>query len=248
MDKELHTLIIPDVHGRSFWKEPVKDVLENSDAKIVFLGDYLDPYPYEFEDLNGYRKNAISIFKEILDLKRNNPDRIILLLGNHDCGYAINNTICSCRMDKSNYREISKLFLENENLFNLAYEEYINDEHVIYSHAGIHKAYAEKYFENAIEDNVVELFNKSYTDWDYKIIESLGDYDQYRGSYGCCENGSLIWADLRSWVNGDEEPYGYMVFGHTQLNDSPFITDKYACLDLRRAFYINNDGVIKIFE
>ena len=39
MDNDI--LIIPDVHGREFWKE-AKDY----PGKIVFLGDYLDPYTY----------------------------------------------------------------------------------------------------------------------------------------------------------------------------------------------------------
>ena len=36
-------LIIPDVHGRSFWKKAV----ETGDyEKVVFLGDYADPYEW----------------------------------------------------------------------------------------------------------------------------------------------------------------------------------------------------------
>ena len=36
-------LVVPDVHGRTFWKEPVGRLLESVD-RVVFLGDYLDPY------------------------------------------------------------------------------------------------------------------------------------------------------------------------------------------------------------
>ena len=36
-------LVIPDVHGRTFWKEPVCKLIESVD-KVIFLGDYLDPY------------------------------------------------------------------------------------------------------------------------------------------------------------------------------------------------------------
>ena len=35
-------LVVPDVHGRLFWKEPVERYLEEVD-RVVFLGDYLDP-------------------------------------------------------------------------------------------------------------------------------------------------------------------------------------------------------------
>ena len=39
-------LVIPDVHGRTFWKEPVGKYINVVD-RVVFLGDYLDPYPTE---------------------------------------------------------------------------------------------------------------------------------------------------------------------------------------------------------
>jgi hypothetical protein len=39
-------IIIPDVHGRDFWR-PVIEKYINTDAIFIFLGDYLDPYGYE---------------------------------------------------------------------------------------------------------------------------------------------------------------------------------------------------------
>ena len=52
--KDIKVLFIPDVHCRDFWKEPVKKTLEeNPEAKIIFLGDYVDGYGYEFgEDVD----------------------------------------------------------------------------------------------------------------------------------------------------------------------------------------------------
>ena len=125
MTSNLKYLIIPDVHGRDFWIEPLKYVLKNTDAKIIFLGDYLDVYLEEFQekyefDINDYSKktyekfnkvydDAIENFKSIIDFKKENPDRIILLLGNHDCGYSIGDYICDCRKDKVNARQIRAL-------------------------------------------------------------------------------------------------------------------------------------------
>ena len=37
-------IIIPDVHGRTFWRDAVRD---RENENIIFLGDYLDPYPSE---------------------------------------------------------------------------------------------------------------------------------------------------------------------------------------------------------
>ena len=78
MKKEI--LIIPDVHGRDFWKEAV---VSQDYEKVVFLGDYSDPY-----DIEGITDDvAIDNFKSIIDYKQQNPDKVVLLLGNHDLHY-----------------------------------------------------------------------------------------------------------------------------------------------------------------
>ena len=58
--------IVPDVHGRIFWKKLKRKARFN---KIVFLGDYLDPYPHEFAtgDVDKERKRAIDNFQEIIE-------------------------------------------------------------------------------------------------------------------------------------------------------------------------------------
>ena len=45
----MNILIIPDIHGRSFWEEAINDVTEHRREfdEVVFLGDYFDPYPTE---------------------------------------------------------------------------------------------------------------------------------------------------------------------------------------------------------
>lgn len=58
-------LIIPDIHGRQFWKNAClnhKDEFE----RIVFLGDYVSPYPSE--DISN--EKAIEIFEEVLKFKK----------------------------------------------------------------------------------------------------------------------------------------------------------------------------------
>ena len=67
-------LIVPDTHGRDFWKVPN---IEEYD-KIIFLGDYLDHYPDE-----STHEHDIENFKDIIEFKKKYPDKVILLLGNH---------------------------------------------------------------------------------------------------------------------------------------------------------------------
>ena len=70
-------LVIPDVHGREFWRK-AKDFKGN----IVFLGDYLDPYPSEHIDM----EKAMTEFLDIMDWAKKN-EKVHLLLGNHDWHY-----------------------------------------------------------------------------------------------------------------------------------------------------------------
>jgi predicted phosphodiesterase len=58
-------LIIPDVHGRSFWKKAIEQHMDECD-KVIFLGDYIDPY----EDEHITRKQAIATLDEIISFKR----------------------------------------------------------------------------------------------------------------------------------------------------------------------------------
>lgn len=73
----MKVLVIPDVHGRKFWKKPCSEI-ENFDH-IVFLGDYLDPYDFEHISV----EDAIVNFEEIIDFAKGNSDKVTLLLGNH---------------------------------------------------------------------------------------------------------------------------------------------------------------------
>lgn len=97
-------LIIPDVHGRKFWKEAVE---KHPNLPTIFLGDYHDPYPYE----RISREASLANFKEILDYARSH-DNVTLLLGNHDFQY-IFDPLNSCRLDLHNFRILRKSFLNN---------------------------------------------------------------------------------------------------------------------------------------
>lgn len=252
MDKKINTLIIGDVHGRDFWVEPVNKVLAETDAHIVFLGDYLDPYPDEWREEDNERLIAIDRFKEIINLKKEHPDRITLLIGNHDGGYCIGSSICGCRHDYANSREIERLFKDNDALFQIAEERDINGKHFVFSHAGILKGWVKLVWgeEEMNRDgfNVVDELNNAWLVGHYGILDSLGNYDRYRG-WGGFLYGSPIWSDIRSWVKvTPEETYGFNIVGHTQCNEKPVIFETIADLDVRKAFYLDDEGNIRDYE
>lgn len=259
MEKDINILIVGDVHGRSFWKEPVKTVLENSDAEVVFLGDYLDPYPDEFDSnfeldfqaSTKYLQDAIDNFKEIIELKKQYPDRITLLLGNHDCGYAISKDICNCRTDYLHFADIMNVFRENKTLFQIAKEEDINGKHFIFSHAGMLRKYFTNFFSHINWDKVnpVDFFNNAWEVGDFKVLERLGVYDRCRGSCLGNKYGSPVWSDIRMWTNvKPDETFGFNIVGHTQQRETPIMFETIACLDCRKCFYVNSNGDIADYK
>lgn len=253
-------LILPDVHGREFWRKPC---LEHKDEfeKIIFLGDYLAPY--EYEEISN--EHAIDVFKEILEFKKKNMKKVVLLFGNHDGSY-INTEICECRTDHANWSRLNTLFMENMNLFDLAWETEIGDKRYFFSHAGVRKGWlknvAGKLFTWDDMDKLpdAEMFNNAfhlaYQDQDTitEVREDfeycIGMYSFYRG-WGGWDNGSIVWADIMEY--GDDKSIEYpdvmFICGHTQLEDKPIITDWVADLDVRRPFVLDTDtGKIEEYE
>lgn len=113
-------LIIPDVHGRTFWKYAI-DNIDKYD-KVIFLGDYLDPYFWEVISFDF----AISNFKEIIKFKRDNMDKVILLKGNHDWHYISLQFMNCSRLNYGKRSEMNQLFQDNSDLFQTIHIEKIS--------------------------------------------------------------------------------------------------------------------------
>lgn len=264
----IHTLVIPDIHGRTFWKEAInkfpKDIYP--ELPIIFLGDYLDPY--DFEGIT--RKQAIENFKEIIDVAKND-NRIHLLIGNHDMHYWYD-AYHKSRIDpnKHNCEIIKDLFLKNFTLFNIAYEEIINNEKYLYTHAGMtsfwlkhlqliggfslktnigklsdeQKPFCEM-LKNMIPD--ADKLNKMKLNFQGQANLWMASY--VRGGDDNC--GSCIWADLEEWSYENSPIEGiWQIFGHTLIGggdlDKGIINKekKFAMLDARQAWVITDDGEI----
>ena len=70
----MKTLVLGDIHGRTIWRDIIKK--ENPD-RVIFLGDYVSTHESVDSD------QQIEELCTILDYKENNPDKVILLRGNH---------------------------------------------------------------------------------------------------------------------------------------------------------------------
>lgn len=222
----MKVLIIPDVHGRDFWKEPINQIDDYD--KVVFLGDYLDPYPHEEISFD----HAVENLQSIILYKIRYPDKIVLLLGNHDMHY-YNLYFMNCsRMNRARREEIHKIYDEFRDEFELAH---IIDNY-LFTHAGVYQSWMDKY-KLTIED-LLEF--KLDLDW-------LEDISSYRGGWD--KTGSCVWADIReSYFYKPVEGY-IQIVGHTQLSDVPHTDSTIKCLDVRRPFELDTEtNIIKDIE
>ena len=228
-------LCIGDIHGRTFWKKAVEENMDKVD-RIIFLGDYLDPYPWE----GITRKEAISNFQEIIDFKSENRDKVVLFVGNHDLAYIDKkNYIVRSRYDSSNARHIEEMFRSHRSFFQLAHEELIGDKRYLFTHAGLQIGWYKKH-EKLIGELTVNGINHLLGI--PSGIKALCEASWSRGGWD--QFGSIVWNDVTdcgSHVN-DELPWDRQVFGHSQQEEHPIITDTHVCLDCRKAFILNDDG------
>ncbi len=213
-------LVLPDIHGRTFWKEPCQHL--NDYDNVIFLGDYLDPY-----DFDGITvENAIDNFKHILSFAKDNP-KVVMLLGNHDMPYFSEeyymfNTYHS-RHSHRYHKEISALFKEYEDLFKVADVE----DGILFTHAGCQKNWLNIVFQGKYmqeNDEKIDL-NKLCDDINDLLKTTDGLLKLYQVSFhrgGDDIAGSCIWAHyvelFEDYDTYDRKLSLYnikQIFGHT---------------------------------
>lgn len=214
-------LIVPDVHGRTFWHRAME--LVDQVDKIIFLGDYLDPYPHEGISFDL----ALEEFNKILEFKKEYPDLVTLLVGNHDMHYIINEFMNCSRRNISMKAQLHNLYNSNLDLFKLIHIE----DNWMFSHAGVYQEWMDKY-KFTLDDLNLQPFLKSH--W-----SALEDLSWFRGGYN--RVGSCIWADIRESIEHDLLPEFHHIVGHTQLEANPYKNKNITCVDVRRCFILDTE-------
>lgn len=231
-------LIIPDTHGLSFWREAVS----NSKAgKIIFLGDYVDPYE---------TKDWYEVFVELSDIiqfKKANSERVTLVWGNHELSY-LYHFLRGSRYDCRAAESYLSLFFENRDCFQMAEEINIEDKRYLFTHAGVNRKWIfanEKLFGGF---RVINAKILKFLEYDHGFLESLSNVSSKRG--GICEAGSMIWADCHEFEAPDSELSGYIqIFGHTcQSNGKIWHNSNHTayCLDCGKAFRLDTSGIFEV--
>ena len=198
-DIEIPIIVFGDIHGSTFW-ETVVD--ENPACRYIFLGDYLDPYK------NVPEWQLIENLKKIIQFKKERPDDVILLLGNHDMHYFCSDMYPCSRFDFFIAKEVSVLFRENIHLFMYAFQV----DNCIFSHAGISEKWFLEDFKGNADKNIADQLNNPLPEQ----LSSLCRCGEARGGESGTVGG-IFWADVTELF---ELLPGYtQVVGHNRVND-----------------------------
>lgn len=229
------TIIIPDIHGRDFWRWTVAQRKEED--TLIFLGDYLDPYENEWI----YWSDAYKGLLDIIALKRENPEKVVLLLGNHDLHYLFPN-LRGSRYNEYQAEKIRKTFEDNMDCFQMAAECKIDERRYLLTHAGVNKAWVQKYADvfGPVDKLTADTFNSlMFKD---AFVEALGDVSFLR--WGSAPAGSMVWADVEEFEWSEARlPDVIQVFGHTLQDNGPRIIDhSIYCLDCKKGFMLDALG------
>jgi len=198
----MKSISIGDLHGDDTWKNVN---LDNYDLEI-FLGDYVD-------DFNHTSKEIVQNFEDIIYHKKQNPDKVKLLIGNHDAQYFTWGTEWHKRIKCSGFRnnylfKIYNLYIQNVNLFEPSFQI----DNYLWSHAGLSNKSFKLYFENKKLENetMSEMINRLW-----KCLDgALFPIGNERG--GDSEIGSIFWMGLGE-VGLDMLNNYHQIVGHTPV-------------------------------
>lgn len=231
-NKTMRILVIGDIHGHDSWKAIVEN--EKYD-KVVFLGDYVDSFTLK-------PQRIANNLRAIIRFKRENPDKVVLLWGNHDHSYFFGER-CS-GWSSHGYKLYDPIYDEafKEGLFDLYY---IYDD-IIMTHAGVSEYWLKQVaFKDDIKDvtwdDVVPKFGMSGS--------TILDWNIYAGydGYGDTISQSPIWIRPNSLIKCPLKGYRQIV-GHTNLG-KPTFKDGLYINDLMPDYYIIiEDGKIEYVE
>ena len=197
MENRYNILTLGDIHGRSTWKDIVfggetefffwKSSIEhgylelddNYDFhkfdKIIFVGDYVDSY-----DIDNV--TILENLQDIVLFAKKYPDLVVLLLGNHDVQYIVQNECCSGYRGEMR-ADLNEIFVTNKDLFKIAFLDVYEGEKrtikTLWTHAGVTHGWLRQLHATVKRDGF--RFKDDFEgDWNLRPDEIINKAWQYR--------------------------------------------------------------------
>lgn len=196
MNDQLQKIVcIGDVHGRGDWRDMVN---REKDADLfIFLGDYVSSHQRDVTS-----EDQLNNLIDILSFKEENPDKVILLRGNHDMQHLGYYWAECCAFFKDVCREMSKPELKNRYLQDTQWVFKYGD--IIFSHAGI----TERWFKDSGVKTIEEINTLEPSELFGFRPCKMSDY------YGISQTQGPAWIRPQTLIEYALPGYTYVV-GHT---------------------------------
>lgn len=241
-------IFIGDIHGLTIWEKIVED---NDDANhFVFVGDYLDSFTISGLD-------QLQNIKNIIKFKEKNPNKVTLLLGNHDYHYwpsVLENLGTTSGFQSKMYHVYKDLFNAHKNLFQMCV---ILDNYLV-THAGVSDLFLEtngfyKYDSIGVDEFINELFLYKPLKFDFSAMYDItNNVDGYGDNIG----QSPIWIRPLSLQRGNRKSFlkkSYIqIVGHTYqpkiIINGKTTGSKYVYIDTlpSNQYLVSEDGVLRV--
>jgi predicted phosphodiesterase len=223
-------IAIGDIHGRTIWKDIVEVELHKVD-KIIFIGDYFDSFNIPMLD-------QIKNFSEIVKFARKYPDKVVLLIGNHDYHYL------SMGETYSGFNATYALGIEHDylrpnlDLFKICHTE----GEFLFSHAGVTKTWLKHLLVDiAVIDSELDDFWKykpQVFGWKRNPSKKMSAYTDH---YGDNIWQGPLWVRPDS-LNADRIKGWTQIVGHTEMGGIKYRDDVYYIDALEAGYYLAFDG------
>ena len=153
---ENRTLVVGDLHTKLPILEKVIEKSKDYD-KVIFLGDYVDEW-------DTPPIHSAELLTRIVEFKRANMDKVVLVLGNHDLSEWQGSDFRCSGYNYLTHEAVFSLFQNNEDIFRIAYAQ----DGILFTHAGLMKDWC-------VDNNIsLKLSAQKYAD-----ILNLALYERY---------------------------------------------------------------------
>ncbi|MCC5921374.1 MAG: metallophosphoesterase [Cyclobacteriaceae bacterium] len=204
LNAEMKILSIGDLHGKTLWQSFV-DIKEFD--HIIFMGDYVDDE--RIPDIQ-----IIENLREIIAFKCAHPEKVSLLLGNHDMQYLdYPNHRCS-KFNHRIYESLVEIYNQNRSLFDFSFGVHP----FLWTHAGISIAWWDLIKKNIVGQYVPQDTN-DFNDF-FNILYKNPHLKKYLFSVGEKRGGNqaggILWADIAETSTNYLEGI-HQICGHNQV-------------------------------
>ncbi len=192
-------IVLGDTHGINSWKKIVNQTFD----KVVFIGDYFDSFHVS-------AREQMQNFSDIIEFKKKNLDKVVLLLGNHDYHYLEGSNEHYSGFQYYSCGQISDMV---HNALDKGYVDLCHvDGKYLFTHAGVTKTWAKA--NNIVSQN--KDLNYSFKRLFKQNIKTFGFNKNGRDNSGDDMCQGPLWVRPKSLEEDLFDSY-VQVVGHTPI-------------------------------